>query len=451
MAGVRDSLLFKEIDQIIGGGAKPVHFTWKAELYADDIKVDVYKTLFINISGDYASDWQDLITAGFKILPSIYMKQVYPNRMKLAVHLTRIPLSETTQQETTTSRMTQKLKCYLVNPVNLMENQNIDMVNDDKLDMTGLMDLQVQLADPFADAVRLHLLGMNFRSQSPANALSCAVVEAMRLNTKFYEGNEVSFDMLEPDNRRARETICLPHGMRVEDLPHHLQDKEGGIYNAGIRMFYQRGCFYVWPKYYLGGKSEDRKILTIFNLPENLFPGVERTYRETDYQLIVISTGKSQHLDRTDEIDLNVGNGIRFTDANSILESMIHVENNKAIARRGVANTELLDGDSGRGLNFAPVLSKRITANPFAAVSTIAARKGILEQFVWENACPYLAFPGMECKVITFRNGKFYERSGSLVGAEYHMSPYNDNLASNRLIINAGLSVFTSREVKEIG
>lgn len=450
MSQLRESLIIKEINAIISSGEKPVHFTWQAELFADNEKVNILKILFINISGDYASDWQDMITAGFKVMPSVFMRKIYPNRMKLTIHLTKIPLGENTSGFGSEEQFTQKFKCYLTKVMNLTEHQDIDMVDDRYLDMSGPMDMEVQMADPFADAVRLHQLGMNLRKVTPGDALATAVIEAMKRNVKHYSGPTISFDMIEPDNKRPREVISLYDGTKVEDLPHYIQDKEGGIYNAGIRMFYQRGCFYVWPKYYLGGKSEDRRTLTIFNIPSNQFPNIERTYRETEFQLIVVSTGTSSQTDNSDEIDLNLGNGIRFTDAFAILEGMINVKNNKAIARRGISSTEFLDSDSGRGLNFAPVLGNRITANAFAAVSRIAKRKGILEQFEWENASPYLAFPGMEVTVISYRNGTYYEKKGSLQGAEYHMSPPSNNMKSNRLAIKAVLSVYVSRDVKEI-
>lgn len=451
MEALRKSLVGQEISKILEGGEKPVHYTWSAELFADNYKVEVIRIDFVNVSGDYGQDWQDYISACFKILPSVYQRLVYPNKDKLEVHLIRIPLTESTARNLSSPQLMQKLKAYLINPVDLMENQNIEFVSDKYLDQMGFMDLPVQLTDGFANAARLYQLGGNYRSAAPSQVLLSCLQQAAQANIKFSEEKDIRVDLIPPDNTSKREVIVIPHGMRLEDVPHYLQDREGGIYNAGIRMFYQRGCFYVWPKYYLGGKSQDRKVLTIFNLPENQFPHIERTYRETDFQVIVLSTGESKRMDTTTSIDLNQGNGIRFTDANALLDGMVQVSGNKAVARRGWANSEFIDELSGRGVDFAPVARQRVSANPFSMSSQIAVRKGVIEQFVWHNANPYLLYPGMEVRVITYRNGKLFERSGSLVGGEYHMGPKANNFMSNQMVITGGLSVFSTKEHVEIG
>lgn len=451
MESLRKSLIVQEINRVFAGGEKPVHFAWKAELFADDVKVDVVRIDFVNISGDYGQDWQDYITASFKVLPSVYQRKVYPNKDKLSVSLIRVPISEDTARYPAAPRLMQKLKAFLVNPVDLMENQNIELGSDKLLDQMGFMDLPVMLIDAFANAARMYQTGGNYRSAAPSQVLLGCLQQAAQANIKFSQEKDIRVDMIPADNTTKREVIIIPHGMKLEDIPHYLQDREGGIYNAGIRMYFQRGCFYIWPKYYLGGRSEDRKVLTIFNLPENQFPHAERTYRETDYQVIVISTGESKRMDTTTSIDLNRGNGIRFTDANAVLNGMVQTGGNKAIMRRGFANSEFIDEQSGREVDFAPVAQQRVSANPFAMASRIAVRKGVVEQFVWQNANPYILYPGMEVRVVSYRNGKYYERKGSLIGGEYHMGPKANSFMNNQLVITGGLSVFTTKEHDEIG
>jgi hypothetical protein len=216
-------------------------------------------------------------------------------------------------------------------------------------------------------------------------------------------------------------------------------------------MFFQSGIFYIFPKYYLGDRPGDKKVLTIFNLPPNQFPGAERTYRITDYQVMVISTGQSQRTDMTSSIELNEGNGIRFTNADAVLEGMVVGSGNKSVMRRGFANSEFLSSETGRDVNFAPVSLRRITANPFAEVSRLAASKGFIEQFVWENADPNQLYPGMPVRIISQEKNNLIEREGSLVGAEYHLGPKTADLRNSHMTCTGGLAVYANKKHRVIG
>ena len=450
MEAIRNSLIMREMNKIIDGGPNDVHFTFSAELYAGDQKVNLHRVDFINIAGDYGNNYQDEVTACFKIEPSVYMKVVYPNRNNLEIHLRRTPLAEEGQKIAGIGVTLEKLRAYLINPVNLTAHQNIE-VSDKGLDMMGFMDLPVQMTDPFANKVRLHQCGINYRAKTPAEALLASLTRAIKENPVNGRAIPAKIDMIDPDNTTKREHIVVDHGKLMSTMPHYLQDKQGGIYNAGIRMYYRRGMFFIWPKYYLGDKVGQRKLLTIFNVPANQFPGAERTYRVTDYQVLIISTGESRETDVTMDLELNEGNGIRFTDANAILDGMVVGEGNRSIARRGFANSEFIDGETGRAENFAPVSRNRITSNAFAEVSRLSARKGTIQQFVWQNADPYILDPGMGVKVISLKEGRLIEQMGSLAGGEYHMGPKVNNFINNQLTITGGLSVFVAKEFRVIG
>ena len=130
---------------------------------------------------------------------------------------------------------------------------------------------------------------------------------------------------------------------------------------------------------------------------------------------------------------------------------MVVGEGNRSIARRGFANSEFIDGETGRAENFAPVSRNRITSNAFAEVSRLSARKGTIQQFVWQNADPYILDPGMGVKVISLKEGRLIEQMGSLAGGEYHMGPKVNNFINNQLTITGGLSVFVAKEFRVIG
>lgn len=450
MEGIRDSLIWKEVEAITNGGPKDVHFTFGAELYAGDEKLLVHRVNYININGNYHESVQDEVIASFKLEPSVYQLKVLPNYNNLTVHLTRTPVYEDGRILAGPEVTLDKLRAYLVHPVDMIANHQMELTAEG-LDLTGFKDIAFQLVDPFANRIRLYMCATNYRSETPAEVLKMAIARAIMATRIDGQTIEPRIDMIDPDNTNKRTAFAIPHGKTLTDLPHYLQDRQGGIYNAGIRMYCQRRGFYVWPKYYLGDRVGQRKQLTIFNLPANQLPGAERTYRETDYQVMLISTGKNTQLDITQNVELNEGNGVRFTNASAILDGMVVGGGNKAVMRRGFANSEFIDGETGRDENYAPMGRNRITANPYAEVSRLASRKGTVTTVVWQNADPYLLEPGMATKVIGLEEGRLVARMGSLINAEYHMGAKVDNIKNNQLSISAGLSVFLSKQSEVVG
>lgn len=450
MEGLRDSLIMKEVEAITNAGPKDVHFTFGAELYAGDEKLLVHRVNYININGDYQESVQDEVIASFKMEPSVYQLKVLPNYNNLTVHLTRTPVYEDGRLFAGPEVTLDKLRAYLVDPVDMVANRDMELTAEG-LDLTGFKDIAFQLVDPFANRIRLYMCAANYRSETPGEVLKLAIARAIMATRINGQSIDPRIDMIDADNVTKRTAFAIPHGKTLTDLPHYLQDRQGGIYNAGIRMYCQRRKFFVWPKYYLGDRVGQRKLLTVFNLPANQLPGAERTYRETDYQVMLISTGKNKQLDRTQNIELNEGNGIRFTDANAVLSGMVVGEGNKALMRRGFANSEFIDGETGREENYAPVGRNRITANPYAEVSRLASRKGTVTTVVWQNADPYLLEPGMAAKVISLEDGRLVARMGSLINAEYHMGAKVNNIKNNQLAISGGLSFFLSKQSEIVG
>ena len=441
----RLSPVMEEIKAIFTDGPKNVNWVWKCDFLTMGTKHDPMRTFNIDINRNYSENYADDIDIEIQMAPSQYLDYVYPNRQNLTVTLYQIPLNEDGTEDWTTTRYAQTYRGYVKGAKDIKLTPDREQGTSQDLDQGGPIVVPFQLSSKALEQLRLKIEGGNFRGKVPGMVLK-AMFDNSAASMKV-DGARVidGVDMVPPDNLNTRDVMMVPHGKMLIELPSLFQEKLGGVYNSGIGFYLQDDHWYIWPKYATNRQEKAKQVLTIFDVPSNQFPGVERTYRETAGQVIMISTGKSSNHDDSETLDLNLGNGIRFTDANAMLDGYIHVEGNKAIARRGVASSEFVDAARDTGINFAPLAKDGITSNPFKMASRLAPRKGMVMQFTWENANPFLLYPGMQVKVFTPRDGKLEERTGVLSAAQYLISPKGKTNKNSQQVCVGHLAVFVSR------
>jgi hypothetical protein len=380
-----------------------------------------------------------------QLAPSQYLDFVYPNRQNLTVTLYQIPLNEDGTEDWNTTRYAETYRGYVIGAKDIKLTPDREQGTSEDLDVGGPVIVRFQLASKALEQLRLTIQGGIYRSKIPGNVLRM-IFDSVSASIKVDSSQVIDgVDMVEPDNKNVREHLLVPHGKMLIEMPRIFQDKLGGVYNSDIAFFLQGKHWYIWPKYGLERDEKTKQVLTIFDIPSNQFPGVERTYRETPGQVIILSTGKSSNSDPSESLDLNLGNGVRFTDAKSILKGMVEVVDGIAVARRGASSSEFLDGVRDTGFNFAPMSSDRISSNPHKQASQLAPRKGMLFEFTWENANPFLLFPGMKVKIFTPRDGVLEERVGVLASNQYLISPKGKTNQNSQQVCVGHLAVFVSR------
>jgi hypothetical protein len=439
----------EEINAIFTDGSKPVHFVWRCTIEVNGETIDPHRTLNIDINRHYTMNFAEEIMVELQVAPSQYVDKIYPNRQNITVTLYQIPLNEDGSENWDEKRYLQIYRGMIKGGKDLKLNPNREQGNSEDLDMGGHVVVEFQLVSRALEQLRLRLPGGPYRNTTAGRVLkSIFDQERQRIKVDSIEAI-TGVDMVPPDNTVIREHVVVDHGLQLIELPSFLQNRAGGIYNADIAFFLQGDKIYIWPKYGLDRKERDKQVLTIFDIPANQFPGVERTYRETLGQVIILTTGNSSNTDVSEALDLNQGNGIRFTDAMSVLNGMIEMVDGKPIARRGASASEFVDEVRQTGLNFAPIAKERITSNAMKMASKLAPRKGMTMQLTWENANPFLVYPGMPVRIYTPRDGVLEERKGVLADAQFFIAPKAKTAKNSQQACVGHLAVFVSRATVE--
>ncbi|MNI58202.1 hypothetical protein D3C73_1133030 [compost metagenome] len=135
-----------------------------------------------------------------------------------------------------------------------------------------------------------------------------------------------------------------------------------------------------------------------------------------DKHLTVFVTGGANRQDPSEILLLNEGNGVRYPNAQNMMEGFYEVSGNKAVAKR-TNNANEYEAVSRKGASMSRVSEDMATTNTFNEASKVASRNGAFITMYWENSNPDLIVPGLQSEVGFLANGEVNFIQGVVVHA----------------------------------
>lgn len=258
-------------------------------------------------------------------------------------------------------------------------------------------------------------------------------------------------DMVPAKDAQLREHITLPQGLLVTDAPGYIHRHCGGIYSLGLSYFYQDNYWYVYPTYDHSRFEEATRKLVIITIPKHKLPGLDCTYLQEGNVVSIIATGELSFDDRSDQRKRSTGNGVRFADASLLMDNSVETSGNKALLSRGKLNSEYVSSKQKSGINVMPVSDNRITSNAMYEASQLASKEGVHIHLAWENGDPSLIIPGMQTKLLYYKNGVVKEVRAVVVGLQSATQYQGFGMVNGRFNRNVGIYLFAANDVQEIG
>lgn len=447
---LEDTGLEIEVRKIINSGAKPVHHQWECRILAGDNIVIPIKVLSIDVERQYDQQYSDRIFIDVALGLGTYNHRVYPHRENLTVELIKTPIRERGQEELPDEPIdVRTYRGVLVKDSSEAITMNrVGIQSEETANLTDIKSLKMQLVDPALERIRLMTVGGIYRNTTPGDVLRQVMTNVSSQLSLDDDHRVFGVDMLPYDNTEVRDHVVVPHGTPLVELPFYLQAKAGGIYSTGLGFYLQSGIWYIYPEHKTDRFSTTPRGLTIINLPPNKYPEIERTYRTTTNQLIILSTGEVLHSDGSDRLQDNLGNGVRYTDSRKVIEGFGEINNNKVTVSRAKNNSEYVAFGKATGLNNTPVSAAKATSNPFEQASLLAARKGATIQLKWENSEWGLLFPGMPVRFLYYENDRTQEAEGVILRAHHYIESKQPGLILGGHRCNTALTIFVDNVVE---
>lgn len=443
---VRKTPVWTAVNEVMANGPNDAVQVWSCEFLIDGRVHKPYELIGFDMERDTSKKMSDYIILEVALDQAMYLNYVVPFKNNISVTLYKKPRTEM-GESLIGAIYAETFSAYVIGGTDPMMTPKINMGSSDQaLSTAGFNTYHFQLVPKAAEQIRSFECEGIYHGQSPGDLLRDIFT---RYSAQAQLGPDHAIpgvEMIPPDNKTKMENMVIPPGISLLDLPDYLQNEMGGIYNAGIDFFLHANTWFIWPKYGLDRHNTNKRMLTIFALPESQLPGAERTYIDDPGQVRIIATGGGSLADATETIALNEGNGVRFIDAMSLIGDGIQIAGNKMFARRGLNANEFVDNKRPNGLNIARMVETVITSNPLKFASKLSANKGVVMSVGWENANPNILYPGMPVKYIVMRGSQMVERRGILIAEQYKVEPANKRMKASFHRCTGGLTLFLSKE-----
>ena len=446
---ILDSSLGAEIRRVMKDATNTTFF-WDAEIHCKEgLTVKVFKLLNIDFICDYTNNFTDEVTCRLAIGGGDYAYDVYPNMATLEITLFKTPVNEVGGGSTEGGRVeTQRYTATIIKPQNpVIASNAFNQPDKNALNLTNMLEIDFQLIPKAVNQFRMRNFGGIIRNSTTEDAIKAILTSESKLIQVDADAAPVGVQMVPGNNKTKRDHIVIPQGTRLVDVPGYIHSRCGGVYNAGFAYYFLNNTWYVFPPYNNVDFAKAEKTLTLIRVPPNRMPGNERTFIKDGATVTAIVTGEARTKNETESLMANEGNGVRFSDADKMMEDFVKTKGNRATAGRGGTNSEFTTIKRPDGLNNIRSSDNRITSNPFVEYSKLAFRDGIQMGLSWENSDPTLIYPGMPVKMLFMEDDEIRQTYGLIIHAHHYVQTLGSGFQTNRHQITTNLVVFTKRQI----
>lgn len=359
---------------------------------ADKVNIPFYSVLSHSIHADFIGNFSDIITVEVLIDTRKFYEVVLPNLEHLEVYIRKRQMAEnSTLFVKGGENLTTRYKAILHNPpVQGLGGQGQGVVVSNPDQTIQIATFQLIPKDA------LILRAMKFQAMMPDTLPDEALAMIMSGTAEGYEVEGIQ--KVEADNKIPCD-IIIPNGTMVKDMAHYLQ-KEYGIYNFGIGMYFTGKHWFIYPLYNNNRYENEFFKMSISVIEKRHEPvGTPRTYVIDRGTLTLISVSETSMVQNTVADQLNRGTGIQVVNPNENrgpnLE-VVGVNKVKVDGTVGVSTFNLIDRKDGYN-NVINVPAE--TSNQASLMSSITGNMGNYITIHWNHAKPELIQPGMPVKI----------------------------------------------------
>lgn len=441
---IRDTPMWQEVGLILAADPSKAHSHWRCELIVDGEILEPQHLVSIEVIRQYKNSFSDSTVMTVKLIRGTYLHRLLPFKDDFKVVLYKEPISEV--KGTTLYEEEVQIRTYrgvISNAKNEQVEDNYGGTHsEEEANRLGFVDVDIQLVDLAIEKLRMQSVSGIYRGMTTTDVVQGVLTKVSgQLDLAVDEGVR-GVDMVPGMNDAVRDHIVVPNGTKVTDFPTFVQKHAGGVYGSGIGYYFQNGIWYVYPEYNVQRFDKTPKTLNVFNIPQNKLPGIERTYVVDDDRLLILATGTTVHSDMTESQQLNDGNGVRFANADKILNGYHTVASNKVNVSRADNVEEFYITSRRSGLNQAPLSDRRITSNPYHELSELSRRIGSVVQVEWQHADADLIYPGMPVRYVYSEDGLVREVFGVILGCDHFVAVQGPGMLASKYSCEAILHLY---------
>lgn len=444
-----DTPLGDEISRVINNATGAGNFI-DAVIHAGDQDIEIVKVLNMDTFDDYTKNYTEEIKISLLVSSGKVAHKIIPFKDKLEVSIKTSTANIITGSYDGDSPINiERFRAVLVESEDTAaQSQGREIKDEFTMDISDLEVVELQLFRKAMEQLMLRSCGGSYRKTAKHDLIKALLLQETQNIDADQDYMPKGVDMVDPPDMEPREHIVIPHGTPVTDAPGYIHKHCGGVYPSGLSYFYKNDFWHIFPTYDYTRYQEADKNLVILQVPPNKIPDIEFTYLKENSVLTILSTGDSYMQDQSEARALSEGNGARFSNATSLFENPATIENNKVTVSRSANNNEFVSTQRKAGFNNVTTSANRITSNTMYEASALAARRGSRIQVIWENSDPSLIVPGMQTKLLYYKDGEVKELKCVVIGMQTALIWTGKGIVQGRYDRQTAIDLFAENLVK---
>jgi len=389
-----EGLLEHDIAKILHAPKRPTDaVTHKCILHTTDFDISIKDLISIETSCDYHNDVGDYILVTFTLSMGSAVKIIHPQMDNL-----ELTISTDVYGKTSSSRYRAVIVSGLSNVSgNVYSNMSMEELN--KMDM---ITFEMQCINKSI---------MEMRNMYVDGVYSYHTVTEVIKTLFHHHGDPVlsksgkwGLSMYPANNDKRYRHIVVPAGVALLDLPTYLQNKDYGVYSAGIGTYITRYSessnkadmtdhVFVYPLYNHMIYEKPGRKLVIYSTPLNNMKFSENSYMVDGDSVKIVGHGDMTGKEVSKYHIMDKGNGLVTGNTASVMVDGVKVTDSKV-------STDLKTNLSGQRVKAVNSVSDRPlymshTTNPYPGYSDIASNMLSHYNVDWNFSDPDLLYPGM--------------------------------------------------------
>ena len=224
--------------------------------------------------------------------------------------------------------------------------------------------------------------------------------------------------IIEPDNDTEYTNIAIPQMQTFSEVFKYLDRNFDGIYYTGLGYYWSNKTMYVYPLFN-NNPDVSPYFVHIYFLGENNLAGQQISHIEIDGDYHIVSAGKVNSKQLTEQGTENVGNGFIIQDHRKMFNNWIEQEETEFYTIsdgliRMQLDTENTLSETSHNVKF--MFGKENISDCRTSLSSI---QGTLTSITWDHAVPFIIKPGWKLVYHYDGDGEYVTKNASCLKARY--------------------------------
>lgn len=455
---VLETLIKEEIFKIKQAAQFAVKYDIQLTIHTPNENIRALTVVEYSVLRDYVNHFSDVLAVTAIFGEGTINHRIVPYNKQLEATIRLMPLANVPEyvKLVDLSIKEYRLKAAIYeSSVNVIEG-NSELANQLKTaDNANISEITFQLVNPVQERIRTQTFGSVIRDCSPMDAIIYILTKHSKIQgiDKMFEVKGV--DVEDGYANVPRKHISVPHNTPVVSVPYYINKNVGGLYPTGFQYYLQRNHWYVFSPFNTNRFEKADWTITIINVPKNRMGQLDRTFRTTPSQLILLATGGVKYFRFSDKSKMTNSHGVRFVDSKKITEAFGTVEDNKFVVSRAdnVNQFEQADKTSENKhgvVEPTPIreATTRIDNQMLNHMSDIAAMRGAFLQIEWESGAEDFIFPGTPIQYIYLDGNMPVQTYGRVVAVEAYYRSDSRGMIERKFSNTTIISCFVNDTIK---